>query len=48
MVANLRSIQPQISTSGSGESNDSKLVDSIKNIYNQIPELWDLEKFEEN
>lgn len=32
MVANLRSIQPQISTSGGGESNDSKLVDSIKNI----------------
>lgn len=48
MVANLCSIQPQISTSGTGESSDSKLVDDIKNFYNKIPELWDLEKFEEN
>jgi len=48
MVANLRSIQPQISTTGSGEASDSKLIDNIKNIYNQIPELWDLETFEEN
>jgi len=47
MISSLCIIQPQTMITEGGRSVESIVEENTKNILKQIPEPWDLEKFEE-